>query len=108
MWLSLRSGVDILKAVMNNYELTVVLDGKASPAKKTAVTKSIEKILTMGKGKLGKVEDWGTKDLAYKIAKSTTGVFLHMPVSMESSFVKQLDNKLKMEENVIRYLIVKA
>lgn len=93
---------------MNNYELTVVLDGKATAAKKTAVTKSVEKILTMGKGKLVKTTDWGVKDLVYKIAKSTSGAFLHMEVSMEPSFVKQLDNKLKMEENVIRYLIVRA
>jgi small subunit ribosomal protein S6 len=91
-----------------NYELTIVLDGKATAAKKTAVTKAIEKALEMGKGKMGEISDWGVKDLFYQIRKSKTGLFLHMPVTMEASYVKQLDNKLKMEENVIRYLIVRS
>lgn len=93
---------------MHNYELTVVLDGKATTAKKTAVTKTIEKVVELGKGKMGKVSEWGIKDLAYKIGKSITGTFLFFPLSVEPSFVKQLDNKLKMEENIIRYLIVKV
>ena len=32
---------------MHNYELTVVLDGKATAAKKTAVTKTIEKVIEL-------------------------------------------------------------
>lgn len=93
---------------MQNYELTLVLDGKTTAAKKTAVTRLVEKVVELGKGKVGNVSDWGTKDLAYKIAKSTTGAFLNMPLSLEASYVKQLDNKLKMEESIIRYLIVRV
>ncbi len=92
---------------MHNYELTVVLDGKATAAKKTAVTKTIEKVIELGKGKLGKVSEWGVKDLAYKIGKNTTGSYIFFTLSIEPSFVKQLDNKLKMEENIIRFLVVK-
>lgn len=93
---------------MQNYELTVVLDGKTTAAKKTAATKLIEKVIELGKGKLGEVSDWGVKDLSYQIKKSTTGAFLHMPLQIPADFVKQVDNKLKMEESIIRYLIVKV
>lgn len=44
---------------MNKYELTVVLDPKATVAKKKKVIETIEKIISLLKGKLGKVEDWG-------------------------------------------------
>ncbi|KKT67534.1 MAG: hypothetical protein UW61_C0007G0011, partial [Candidatus Curtissbacteria bacterium GW2011_GWC1_44_33] len=33
---------------MRNYELTVVLDGKATPAKKKSVTELVEKVVTIG------------------------------------------------------------
>ena len=42
---------------MPKYELTLVLDLKATPAKKKAVGETIEKIIKMGKGKVEKTED---------------------------------------------------
>lgn len=93
---------------MNKYELTVVLSEKTTTAKKKSVLESITKIVELLKGKLGKVEDWGVKDLAYKIEKQEKGLYLHIPLELESSFVKQLDTKLKMDDGILRYLIVKT
>ncbi len=92
---------------MNKYELTIVLDGKATSAKKKAVQSLVEKIVELGKGKIGKVEDWGTKDLAYKIEKSTTGVYLHFPLELEPETVKNLASKVKVENEIIRYLLIR-
>ena len=97
---------DILSFVMRNYELTVVLDGKATPAKKKSVTELVEKVVTIGKGKVGKVEDWGTKDLAYKIGKSTTGVYLFFPLELETHSAKEVTAKLRASEEIIRYLLI--
>jgi len=47
---------------VEKYELTIVLDSKATAAKKKKVTETIEKIVALLKGKLGKVEDWGVKE----------------------------------------------
>ena len=93
---------------MNKYELTVVLPGKTTAAKKKSVTEEVKKAITLLKGEAGAVQDWGVKDLAYKIAKNEQGLFLHIPLELEASSVKQLDTKLKMNDNVIRYLIVKS
>jgi len=92
---------------MNEYELTVVLSEKTTAAKKKSVTESIKKIVELGKGEFGAVEDWGVKELAYKIAKNEKAVFLHMLLKLDPSFVKQVDTKLKMDNDIIRYLIVK-
>lgn len=92
---------------MNKYELTVVLPGKATAAKKKSVTESIEKLAKILKGKVGKVDDWGVIDFAYLIKKNTQGAFLSFPLEIEASMVSQLDTKLRMEDNIIRYLIVR-
>lgn len=92
---------------MNKYELTVVLAPKTTAAKKKSVVESVEKIVKILKGKLGKTEDWGIKALAYKVGKNDEALFLHMPFELETASVKQLDTKLKMDENILRYLIVK-
>ncbi len=92
---------------MRQYELTVVLPGGTTVAKKKAASENIEKIVTTFKGKTGKVADWGEKELAYKIRKNTSGIFLHFPLELEATSLSALDAKLKMEEDIIRYLLVR-
>jgi len=97
---------DILSR-MQKYELTLVLDGKASAAKKKAVTESIEKIVALGKGKMDKVNEWGVRDLAYKMGKSTSGVYLHFPLELETEVAQNLLGKIRANEDIIRYLLVR-
>lgn len=93
---------------MNKYELTLVLDGKVASAKKKAIQELIEKAVTLLKGKIEKVEDWGVKDLAYPIRKYTTGAYLHFKLELEALSVKQILIKLKTEEAILRHLLVKV
>ncbi|MBI1863834.1 30S ribosomal protein S6 [Candidatus Woesebacteria bacterium] len=93
---------------MNKYELTVVIDGKATAAKKKSITEKIEKLVKILGGKTGKAEDWGKRDLFYKIKKSETGVFLFFPIEFAGESVKALPQRMKMEDEIIRYLLVKV
>jgi small subunit ribosomal protein S6 len=93
---------------MENYELVVVLDGKVTSAKVKTVREKLEKIIATFNGKIGKIEDWGKKDLAYKVKKSDTGYYLMFPLELEKASVSALGLKLKMEADIIRHLILKA
>lgn len=83
---------------MKKYELTVVLDAKATAAKKEKVTETIEKIVTLAKGKLGKVEDWGVKE---------AGLYLFFPLEIEKSSVKMISTKVSQESEILKYLIIR-
>jgi ribosomal protein S6 len=84
---------------MRRYELTIVLAEGATAAKKKQVKEKIVKLIEVSKGKVGKVEDWGKID---------TGIFLHFPLELKPETAKILDSKLNLEEDVIRYLLVKV
>lgn len=92
---------------MNNYELTIIMEAKTTTAKKKVVLESLEKTVKLLKGNMDKVEDWGVKELFHLMKKNKEGAFLHIPLELSASKVKQLDLKLKTEDNIIRYLIVK-
>jgi len=92
---------------MMKYELTVVLDGKVTAAKKKAVLGTLEKIITILQGKIVKTEDWGVKDLAYQIEKSTSGSYSHFLLELGEAEVKALNLKLKMEADILRHLLIK-
>ncbi|MGD0523011.1 MAG: 30S ribosomal protein S6 [Candidatus Microgenomates bacterium] len=92
---------------MEKYELTVVLDGKVTAAKKKSILATLEKIITVLEGKIVKIDDWGVKDLAYQIEKSLTGSYCYLLVELKPTAIKALNLKLKMEPEILRHLIVK-
>ena len=91
---------------MRNYLLTIVLSGKATAAKKKDVLEKIEKIVKVNKGKVTLSEDWGVKDLAYKIKKNDMGLFLHFELELPASSVKAISDKVRLEDDIIRHLMV--
>jgi ribosomal protein S6 len=76
---------------MNNYELTLVLDGKSGAAKKKKVTET---------------KDWGVRDLAYKIGKSTTGLYVYFDLELDPAGAKALNEKLRTDADVLRFLVI--
>ena len=92
---------------MNKYELTLVLDGKAGIAKKKKVTETLEKTLKIFKGAITESKEWGIKELAYKMAKSETGLYLYFELELDPASVKALNDKLRVDPDLIRYLLIK-
>jgi small subunit ribosomal protein S6 len=93
---------------MNKYELTLILEGKTTSAKKKAVLETLEKSVKMLEGSLQKAEDWGVKEMFHEIKKEKEGLYLHMPFELNAKSIKSLEIKLKAMENVLRYLIVRT
>jgi ribosomal protein S6 len=93
---------------MRKYELTIVLDAKTSPAKRKAVRQDIEKTITVFKGKLGTVLEWGEKELAYRIGKANKGFLIHFPLQLTPDAAKKFIEKIKTEDVILRYLFTEA
>ncbi|MGA3292180.1 MAG: 30S ribosomal protein S6 [Candidatus Microgenomates bacterium] len=92
---------------MNKYELTLVLDGKAGAAKKKRITEAMEKTLKIFKGAIKESKEWGVKELAYKIGKSETGLYLFFELELDGKGVKALNEKLRTNPDLIRYLLIR-
>lgn len=86
---------------MNAYFLTLVL--------KDSLEESVRKELldSMSKKVGGKMDAWGTRDLAYPIKHLTKGFYAHFEFSADPALAKDLDKTLRVEEDIIRYLLVR-
>lgn len=91
---------------MNKYELTVVLDGKAGAAKRKKVEEGLDKTLKIFKGAIKESKEWGVKELAYKIGKSETGLYLFFEVELDPKGAKALNDKLRTDADIIRFLLI--
>jgi len=86
------------------YEITIVFspeEGEEAKKKQEKVIKEIGKI-----GKITKKESWGEKALAYPIKKYHRGHYYFLIVTAEPEKIKKTDQYLKLEEKVLRYLII--
>lgn len=90
---------------MKQYELTLVLPGK-SKAKEKTISEKIEKLVKSLEGKIVKAENWGEIELSYDVKKEKSGYFLYFDIELDGVNVKALNEKLRREGEVIRYLLV--
>lgn len=93
---------------MESYELTIVLPGEVSAAKKKSMQALIEKLVNAGKGEIKKTDEWGKIDLAYKIRKEAVGTFTHYNLAMNPAAAKNLKDKIRLESDILRYLLVRV
>lgn len=92
---------------MNSYNLTLVLKPEMDEKEKKALLDSVVKKLINGDGKVEKEDLWGAKDLAYPIKRQTKGFYAHFEISADPKNAKGLDKMLKVEEDILRYLLVR-
>jgi len=92
---------------MNNYELTIVLSGKATEAKKKSVLAKVEKLINSLKGKIKKTDDWGKIELSYKIKKEESGIFILFDLELDGPSAKILNEKVRLEDDIMRYLLIR-
>ena len=91
---------------MNNYLLTIVLKpGLDEKDRKTFLDSLIKK--ATGEGKVSKEDLWGERDLSYPIKKQTRGYFAHFEVETDPKIAKDIDKLLKVEDDVLRYLLIR-
>jgi len=93
---------------MNTYELTIVIpedkDGKEVARLKKVITDFAKKT----KGEINKHESWGVKTLAYPIRKLNNGQYEHFVLTLESTEQPTLDQSLRMDESILRYMFVRV
>ncbi len=92
-----------MKNEEKNYELTILFPSALKEKNKVQeeLKKEIEKL-----AKIEKETDWGEKKLAYPIKKNERGQFYFYELRTNPKKIKALDNWLKLNEKIIRYLIV--
>lgn len=88
---------------MQKYTLTVLVNEKVPEADRNAIFESIKKDFS----NLIKEDFWGVKSLAYDIKHNNKAFYAHFEFEAEPNAVITLDKNLRLNEDIIRYLIVK-
>lgn len=92
---------------MNSYYLTLVLKPEIDEKERKTLLDSLIKKLIGSEGKIEKEDFWGAKTLAYPIKRQTKGYYIHYEIKADPTTAKGIDKSLKLEEDILRYLLVR-
>jgi small subunit ribosomal protein S6 len=90
---------------MRDYELLFVLDPSLDEETKANLIETVKGVINAG-GEAGEADVWGDRKLAYKIGKNSTGYYVVVPFKADADLPKELDRRLRINENVMRHIIV--
>jgi small subunit ribosomal protein S6 len=72
------------------------------------VLSGIEQTCSEKGGKIEKTEHWGTRKLAYRVAKHREGIYVYQQIrTAHSELIAELERRLRVQDVVIKYLTVR-
>ena len=93
---------------MNRYELTYIIDAALEETARKELIEKISGLIVANGGEVEKVDEtWGKRRLAYAINYKTEGWYVLVTMKAPAELPRELERNLQINENVIRYLVVK-
>ena len=93
---------------MNKYEIMFIVKTTIEESAVKTIAESLETVITSMGGNILESKDLGNKTLAYPINKELTGYYFVIDFEANNEIVSELDRKAKINENVIRYMIIRT
>jgi small subunit ribosomal protein S6 len=88
---------------VNNYYLTLLIKENVEEKDRQELLATLTKKM----GKVGKEDIWGSRSLDYPIQHQNKAFYAHFEFSADPKDISSLDNTLKLNEDILRYLILK-
>ena len=93
---------------MKNYEIVIIVRSSMGDDEVTQLSNKVQQTIEKGGGTVLKNENWGKKKLAYEVAGEKRGTYLLFLVKGDGGFIKDLEHFSRVEDAVIRFLLVKS
>ncbi len=90
------------------YEHVFMARQDISQSQVETLIKEYADIITEGQGKVGKVEYWGLKNLAYKIKKNRKAHYALMNLDAPPAAVAEMERRMGLSTDVIRFMTVRV
>ena len=90
------------------YENVFIARQDLTPAKVNVLTEKYASVVESMGGKVSKRENWGLRNLAYKIQKNRKGYYMLMNIDAPADAIIEMERLMRLDENLIRYLTIKV
>ena len=93
---------------MKKYEVMYIVRSTLEAEAVAKEVKSVNEIFTNNGSKVLEVNEWGLRELAYEIEKMRKGYYVVLTVEATVEAVNEFNRLARINENIIRYIVVNA
>lgn len=88
---------------MRTYETIFIVNPQLAGDEYTAVVDKFKGVLTDQQAEILKVDEWGTKRLAYTVKKNDQGIYVLVVFNAENSVVKEFERRMRLDDSIIKF-----
>jgi small subunit ribosomal protein S6 len=92
---------------MRVYEELFIVKPDAPEEEVNAFLDQLKALITTGQGTVDKVDNWGTRKLAYRVSKYAEGHYILIQFSSSPESVKEIERRLRVTDMVIKFITVR-
>ncbi len=92
---------------MRVYEELFIVRPDAPEEEIDPLIEQLRQVITQEGGTLDKVEKWGVRKLAYRVAKYNDGQYILLQFSAKPETVKEVERRLRVADLVLKFLTVR-
>ena len=93
---------------MANYEGVLIARQDLGAAQVNALVSELSEVIKNEGGEVVKVDNWGLKNLAYRIKKNRKGYYVLLDIVAPAKAINEYERRIRLNEDVIRYMTVRV
>tara|TARA_B100001123_G_C15017557_1_gene910148 strand:+ start:17 stop:343 length:327 start_codon:yes stop_codon:yes gene_type:complete len=93
---------------MNCYEHTIIAKENLSENQGKELVDKYTNLITKNSGKVLKMEEWGLRNLAFRIKNNKKGFYFHFKLEAIGKTIEELEKTENIDSMLLRYLTIKV
>ena len=93
---------------MANYESVLIARQDLGASQVSNIVSDLSDIIKKEGGEVVRVDNWGLKNLAYRITKNRKGHYVVMNIAAPANAIAEFERIMRFNEDIIRYMTVKV
>ena len=93
---------------MANYESVLIARQDLGASQVSNIVSDLSDIIKKEGGEVVRVDNWGLKNLAYRIKKNRKGHYVVMDIAAPANAIAEFERIMRFNEDIIRYMTVKV
>ena len=93
---------------MANYESVLIARQDLGASQVNSLVSDLSEVIKKEGGEVIKTDNWGLKNLAYRIKKNRKGYYVLLNIVAPAKAIFEYERLIRLNEDVIRYMTVKV
>lgn len=93
---------------MANYESVLIARQDLGASQVNSLVENLSEVLKKEGGEVVKIDNWGLKNLAYRIKKNRKGHYVLLNITAPAKAIFEYERLMRLNEDIIRYMTIKV